>query len=153
MIDIQASCDAAILFENADWRVLDDGLEHRETGYFIARDGLGRRSESGLWEWPLHLAEKRWCSPRLFRDAFLAAADLFDVEGDEALNQSFAVGFGLRMGQGGIAGADGFTKLAELVRPRSIARRRPVGADTRSPAHHGMVGRPEEADTARAVRS
>lgn len=153
MLDVQASGDETILFENADWRVIGDGLEHRGTGYFIARESLGRRSESGLWEWPLHLAEKSWCSLRPFRDAFQAAADLFNVERDEALSQSFVTGFGLRMGQGGQGDTEGFTKLAELVRPKSIARRRPTASEGRPVPHRNVTGRKEETDTARAALS
>ncbi|WP_019904597.1 hypothetical protein [Methylobacterium sp. 77] len=153
MIDIEASCDDRVLFENADWRVIEDGIEHRETGYFIARDSLSRRSGAGLWEWPLHLAEKSWCSPRLFREAFLAATDLFAVDRDESLARSFIAGFGLRMGQGGVAGSDGFTKLAELVRPKSIARRRPAISDMRPSSHRSSAGWMEETETARAALS
>jgi hypothetical protein len=153
MIDLEASGNDVILFENADWRVIADGLEHRETGYFIGRDGLGRRSETGLWEWPLHLAEKSWCSLLPFRDAFHAAADLFDVERDEALAQSFVTGFGLRMGQGGQPGGEGFTKLAELVRPKSIARRRPAPTDGRPSLHRHGAGRKDEAEMARVSLS
>ncbi|WP_419952714.1 hypothetical protein [Methylobacterium sp.] len=153
MLDVQASGDETILFENADWRVIADGLEHRGTGYFIARESLGRRSESGLWEWPLHLAEKSWCSLRPFRDAFQAAADLFNVERDEALSQSFVTGFGLRMGQGGQSGTEGFTKLAELVRPKSLARRRPTASEGRAVPNRNVAGRKEEKDTARVALS
>ncbi|KQP05393.1 hypothetical protein [Methylobacterium sp. Leaf93] len=153
MIDLEASSEEAVLFENADWRVIADGLEHRGTGYFIARDGLGRRSETGLWEWPLHLAEKSWCSLRPFREAFQAAADLFDVVRDEALAQSFVTGFGLRMGQGGQPGSEGFTKLAELVRPKSIARRRPAATDNRPSPNRNGAGRKDEVETVRAALS
>ncbi|WP_027172881.1 hypothetical protein [Methylobacterium sp. 10] len=153
MIDLNASGDDVVLFENADWRVIADGLEHRETGYFIARDGLGRSSETGLWEWPLHLAEKSWCSLRPFREAFLAAADLFDVARDEALVQSFVTGFGLRMGQGGQPGGESFTKLAELVRPKSIARRRHAPTDNRPSPHRKGAGRKDEAEMVRAALS
>ncbi len=151
MTDIQISCGETVLFENADWRVIENGLEHRETEYFIARESLARRSETGAWEWPLHLAEKRWCSPRLFREAFLAAADLFDVAVDDGLAQSFATGFGLRMGQAGASAADDFTKLSELVRPRSLARRRPASSETRSAPQRSGLGRADEADAARTV--
>ncbi|GJE19178.1 hypothetical protein [Methylobacterium marchantiae] len=159
MIDVQPSCDDMVLFENADWHVIEDGLEHRETGYFVARDSLGRRSVDELWEWPLHLAEKSWCSPRLFREAFLMAIDLFGMDRDEALARSFIAGFGLRMGQGGVAGSDGFTKLSELVRPKSIPRRRPAASDMRSVSdmrsisHRGGAGWMEETETARSALS
>ena len=153
MIDLEASGDDVVLFENAEWRVIADGLEHRGTGYFIARDGLGRRSETGLWEWPLHLAEKSWCSLRPFREAFHAAADLFDLKRDEALAQSFVTGFGLRMGQGGQTGSEGFTKLAELVRPKSIDRRRPAPTDGRLSPHRNGAGRKDELEMVRVALS
>lgn len=141
----------AVLFENADWRVVGDGLEHRGTGYFIARDGLDRRSHGGLWEWPLHLAEKRWCTPRLFREAFLAAADLFAVARDEALTRSFASGFGLRIGQAGAGAPEGFTRLGEYVRPRSVARKRPVGIEARSVPARSAPHRQDEGDRIHAA--
>src|SRR5689334_17286399 len=65
--------EAAPLFENRDWRLHVDGLEHRETGYFIDRDTLNARRPDGHWEWPLHLSEKSWCGVRSFREAFTAA--------------------------------------------------------------------------------
>jgi hypothetical protein len=79
------ACEATgHLFRNADWRVLDDGLEHCATGYFIARETIAmRRGE--FWEWPLHLAEKSWCTPRSFRQAFLMAVQAFGAIADESL--------------------------------------------------------------------
>lgn len=115
------------LFSNDAWDVVADGLEHRETGYFIARDALARR-RGDLWEWPLHLAEKRWCRPRLFREAFLAALERFGIARDEALSRSFALGFGIRAGSD-VAVRDGAVALADLVRPRPIERERPARED------------------------
>lgn len=129
-----------VLFVNADWQVLPDGLEHRGTGYFIERDLIAGRRGDGLWSWPLQLAEKRWCAPGVFREAFLAAVERFGFERDEALSRSFAVGFGLRPGAGG---CEGFVALSEFVRPKS-ASRRPSQVDTRS------AGR-SRAETARRV--
>ncbi|MGU3540360.1 hypothetical protein [Methylobacterium sp. A54F] len=111
----------AILFSNADWLVCDEGLEHRGTGYFIERAGLGDRREEGLWVWPLHMAEKRWCTPSLFRDAFLAALECFGIGRDAELSSSFALGFGIRAGQG--AATEGFLCLADVLRPRADIRR------------------------------
>lgn len=141
--DLEAS-DAA-LFANGDWRLLADGLEHRATGYFIDRDALPARRPDGLWAWPLHLAEKRWCTPRLFREAFLIALDRFGHGRDEALSRSFAVGFGMRAGtagQGDWQGdrhRDGFVALGELVRPKPASRERPAPAEGR-PAARGRLG-------------
>jgi hypothetical protein len=129
------ACGLAVrLFENAEWRLLPDGLEHRATGYFIARDAIGMR-RGDLWEWPLHLAEKSWCTLRSFRQAFLAAVDTFGAAPDDGLDQSFAVGFGRVAGAGTRAGADDFIALGEVVRPKSTTglptRKRSAGIDPR----------------------
>jgi len=146
-------CAPAILFENADWRVAADGLEHRETGYFIARDTIAQR-RGDLWEWPMHLAEKNWCTPRSFRDAFLAAAAAFGVELDSGLSQSFAVAFGLVAGAGTRRGDAGFLALGELVRPKPVssgaARKRNPVAEARPTKRR--LGLPVEARTGEAVR-
>ena len=49
------------LFENEDWAVVESGLEHKRTGYFIEREALAHRRADGLWLWPMHVAEKSWC--------------------------------------------------------------------------------------------
>lgn len=120
-----------VRFENSGWRVLDDGLEHRGTGYFIARDVLAMRRRGDLWEWPLQLSEKSWCALRPFREAFLNALDAFGIERDAFLAYSFAVGFGTRA-QNGSTGPD-FVTLGALVQPRAFAGQpMPVGtASTR----------------------
>lgn len=120
----------AVLFANDDWHLLADGLEHRATGYFIERDAITARHGDGLWAWPLQLAEKSWCTPRLFREAFLAAIERFDLVRDEALARSFAVGFGMRPALSG--SRDGFVALGDLVRPKSPARKRPVPGEART---------------------
>ena len=115
--------DAAVsapLFENRDWRLHADGLEHRETGYFIDRDTLNARRPDGYWEWPLHLSEKSWCGVRSFREAFTAALDVFGIAPDRKLTLSFALGFGTRVGG---AAPDAFVPLADLVRFRAPAPR------------------------------
>jgi hypothetical protein len=76
-------------FENEDWTVLDSGLEHRRTGYFIARDEIGNRRSDGLWTWPLHMAEKSWCTMPAFVEAFTCAAAVFAVPADADLARSF----------------------------------------------------------------
>jgi hypothetical protein len=78
-------------FENEDWTVLDSGLEHRRTGYFIARDEIGNRRSDGLWTWPLHMAEKSWCTMPAFVEAFTCAAAVFAVPADADLARSFQV--------------------------------------------------------------
>ena len=131
------------LFANAAWQVLADGLEHRDTGYFIARETLAARRPDGLWNWPLHLAEKSWCAPRAFREAFLAAATAFGFAADPALSRSFAIGFGTRAPATG--GSDAFVALADLVRPRPVAptaRKRPVVPEGRPVPRARVAARP-----------
>ncbi|NEU12211.1 hypothetical protein G3T14_08700 [Methylobacterium sp. BTF04] len=144
MIDLDpddACAPEAALFANADWRVLADGLEHTGTGYFVARETIAMRRQGALWEWPLHLSEKTWCSLRPFREAFLAALDAFGIVRDPALAQSFAIGFGLNAGQGAARASDEFVALADMVRPVSaskpLARKRPSTADARIAARRG----------------
>ncbi|MEH3120026.1 MAG: hypothetical protein PGN25_21180 [Methylorubrum populi] len=129
-----------------DWRILDDGLEHRASGYFIAREEIAGRRGDGLWTWPMQLAEKAWCAPPSFRRVFMAALDRYGIASDEGLTRSFALGFGIR--DAGQRHDDRFVALGELVRPRMPERKRPLpaegrrtgrerprqGADTRAPA-------------------
>lgn len=116
------------LFSNAEWSVQEDGLEHRGTGYFIARGAVGARRAERLWDWPLQMAEKGWCRPSLFREAFLAALDRFGIERDSDLTRSFALGFGIRAVED--RGQEGFVRLAEVLRPREA----PVVAPARRAA-------------------
>jgi hypothetical protein len=121
------------LFANAEWRVLSDGIEHFQTGYFIDRAAIDRRRDGSLWEWPLHLAEKRWCAPRSLHEAFLVALERFGIERDADLARSFAIGFGLRPSMGGAASQDGFVALGEIVRPqRPVSRKRPAKLEIRA---------------------
>ena len=120
------------LFVNAEWRVVPAGVEHRQTGYFIDRATIDRRRDGALWEWPLHLAEKRWCASRSLHEAFLAALDNFGIEQDADLARSFAIGFGLRPATAGAASHDGFVALGEIVRPqRPVSRERTAMPDIR----------------------
>jgi hypothetical protein len=109
----------AELFGNDDWSVQPDGIEHRDTGYFIARDLLAARRGEGLWDWPLQMAEKRWCRPSLFREAFLAALERFGIARDAELIRSFALGYGIRAVVA--PAADTFVTLADMLQPREIA--------------------------------
>ncbi|KQP59570.1 hypothetical protein ASF52_11720 [Methylobacterium sp. Leaf112] len=104
-------------FENAEWSVSPEGLEHRPSGYFIARDLLGMR-RGDLWEWPLHLSEKSWCRALPFREAFLAALSAFEIPRDAGLIASFATGFGLKAGQSPAKTADDFVALGDVLRPK-----------------------------------
>lgn len=121
MLDLhpnEACAATAVLFENAEWRLSGNGLEHRGTGYFIARDLIGMR-RGDLWEWPMHLAEKSWCSARSFRQAFLTALEAYGLSGDASLTRSFAVGFGLVAAPASRSTeTDDFVALGDLVRPR-----------------------------------
>lgn len=138
MLDEIDLCDL-VPFRNADWLVGDEGIEHRGTGYFIARDSVARRRDGELWEWPLHMAEKRWCTPSLFREAFLAALDRYGIARDAGLAESFALGFGIRAGRSAVPEA-GFVMIGDLLRPQGGERRRRVPSAA-------------EAGTARAPRT
>ncbi|MCJ2085590.1 hypothetical protein MKK88_06220 [Methylobacterium sp. E-005] len=107
----------AELFGNDDWTVQADGIEHRATGYFIARETLAHRRAEGLWDWPLQMAEKRWCRPSLFREAFLAALDHFGIARDANLLRSFALGYGIRAVVS--PAAETFVTLADILQPRN----------------------------------
>lgn len=132
MLDTLEICDA-VLFRNAEWEVSARGLEHRGTGYEIAREGIDRRRGPDLWDWPLHMAEKGWCTPSLFREAFLVALDRFGLSRDAALAESFALGFGIRAGRSSASAEAGFALLADLVRSQAGARRpNPAAAAPRS---------------------
>ncbi|SDN21707.1 hypothetical protein SAMN05216360_106310 [Methylobacterium phyllostachyos] len=108
----------AELFGNDDWSVQADGIEHRDTGYFIARAALATRRAEGLWDWPLQMAEKRWCRPSLFREAFLVALDRFGIPRDAELIRSFALGYGIRAVVS--PAAESFVTLADMLQPRDV---------------------------------
>jgi len=78
-------------FENEDWAVMDSGLEHKRTGYFIARDEIASRRSDGLWSWPLHMAEKNWCGMPAFTEAFTCAAGIYGVQTDADLARSLTM--------------------------------------------------------------
>lgn len=122
-----------------DWEVTGDGIEHLDTGYFISATVLASRRCDGLWEWPMHMAEKSWCSARPFREAFLAALDLHGIDADDALTRSFAVAAGTRSAASGVAG---FVPLSALVKPRSPERKRPIRDDRRAVIRTPGVVRP-----------
>ncbi|MDP4026186.1 hypothetical protein Q8W71_26525 [Methylobacterium sp. NEAU 140] len=123
------------LFRNAEWSVQPDGLEHSGTGYFIDRAVLAARRAERLWDWPLQMAEKRWCRPSLFREAFLAALDRFGIERDADLTRSFALGYGIRAVDGPVT--EGFAPLADLLCPREAAVPAPVPRPARALAAAG----------------
>lgn len=86
-----ATMDVRPIFENEEWLVTKEGLEHKATGYFIERESLGQRREDGLWTWPLHMAEKNWCAMTPFAEAFSCAASVYNVEIGTDLAQTFKV--------------------------------------------------------------
>lgn len=112
-----------------DWNILDEGLEHRTSGYFIAREEIGHRRGDGLWTWPMQLAEKAWCAPSSFRRSFMAALDRYGIAPDPDLARSFALGFGIQ--DAGQRHNDRFVALGELVRPRLPERKRTLGSEGR----------------------
>jgi hypothetical protein len=79
------------LFENDEWYVTGEGLEHRRTGYFIDRSDLGQKRDGDLWAWPLHMAEKSWCAMAPFMEAFGRAAQLYGLQTDPGLTRSFTI--------------------------------------------------------------
>lgn len=81
--------DERPIFENEEWLVIESGLEHKRTGYFIDRESLGQRREDGLWTWPLHMAEKSWCAMQPFSEAFSCAASVYGVTTGAELAQTF----------------------------------------------------------------
>jgi hypothetical protein len=82
--------DDPLLFENDEWAVTEAGLEHRRTGYFIGAEQLGERRPDGLWSWPIHMAEKSWCAPEAFSEAFMHALAACGLQPDADLARSFA---------------------------------------------------------------
>ena len=107
----------AEMFGNDDWSVRADGLEHRATGYFISRGAVAARRAEGLWDWPLQMAEKSWCRPSLFREAFLNALDRFGIARDPGLTRSFALGYGIRAVES--QASETFVTLADVLKPRT----------------------------------
>ena len=88
-IEMAAMAQEQLVFENEEWLVTAGGLEHKETGYYIDRDRLSDRRSDGLWSWPLHMAEKRWCTLAPFTEAFTCAAAVYEI----ALDTDFAKSF------------------------------------------------------------
>jgi hypothetical protein len=86
----QETGSGVALFESGGWTLTTSGLEH-ENGYFIPRDEIRARRSDGLWVWPVQMAEKLWCAPRAFAEAFRRAIVAFAIEPDDALARSLAV--------------------------------------------------------------
>lgn len=92
---MQTATDLRPLFENAEWTVTTEGLEHRWNGYFIECEQLADRRSDGLWAWPVHLSEKTWCDLPLFAEAFVAALGVSGVAPDAELAPSFLADWNL----------------------------------------------------------
>jgi hypothetical protein len=88
-VNMAATAEDSLVFENEEWLVTESGLEHKHTGYSIDRERLGDRRSDGLWLWPLHMAEKQWCALAPFTEAFTCAAALYEIKVDTDLAQSF----------------------------------------------------------------
>ena len=125
-----------LVFENEEWLVTESGLEHKRTGYFIERGSLGQRRSDGLWSWPLHMAEKQWCTLAPFTEAFTCAAAVYDVAVDADLAHSFKAA------------------RCEIVGwPKALARADPEAAGRPVPALRKQGEIPISRGTARADRS
>ena len=99
-----------------------DGLEHDATGYFIEREVIDARRSDGLWEWPLQMAQKRWCAPDRFEAAFRGALAQFGIGADLRLEHSFGVA-GESVSTEGSAGFHSLADLVETPAARASARR------------------------------
>lgn len=83
------SQEDGLLFANEAWAVTAEGLEHRINGYFISRAEIDARRSDGLWTWPIHMAEKLWCGPQDFAEAFMQAVRAYGLQADAGLALSF----------------------------------------------------------------
>lgn len=83
--------DGQPLFENEEWIVTESALEHKQTGYAIERGDLAQRRGDRLWTWPMHMAEKSWCTMAPFTEAFSCAASLYGIKTDAGLAESFRI--------------------------------------------------------------
>ena len=72
------------------------------------------------------MAEKRWCRPSLFPEAFLVALDRFGITRDSDLIRSFALGYGIRAVVS--PAAESFVTLADMLQPREVPAKVRVAA-------------------------
>lgn len=144
--DLHPNDAGAPLFENADWVVYADGIEHKANGYFIARPQIGDRRPDGPLFWPAHMAEKSWVGAS-FAAAFEAALRLFGFAGLDAVA---VTGRQVRAAPPGEARALGSAAHAVVAASRAAARR---SAPLFSPAPAVPRGRPDRRlETARPHR-
>jgi hypothetical protein len=78
-------------FKNAQWKVTDFGIERvgKTVPYEIPAKNLAEiRNDHGgpLYDWPIHMAEKRWVDINLFIEAFKAALDFHKARYSPAVN-------------------------------------------------------------------
>lgn len=78
-----------VVYENDDWKVFADRMEHKEADYVVQTHPAEKRAESGLWDWPLHLAEKSWFHINTFAPAFLELLKARRVAVDASLLMTF----------------------------------------------------------------
>lgn len=74
MSDVDAWFTPPIYFKNKQWAVTGYGIEELKSGegaYRIEADGLvKRRLGEECYDWPLHMASKRWVDVEAFLEAF-----------------------------------------------------------------------------------
>ena len=133
----------ALMFENEDWTVTDAGLEHKRNGYFIERDVIGDRRSDGLWTWPAHMAEKTWCCPDGFAEAFGHALQAYDLTGqaEVCVDEPEARWFerGLEASRGGMdVAAEARVRGRAFAGTRSSPRHQPARIRAAADAAHGQ---------------
>lgn len=77
-------------FENASWRLTDDGLSHKDGVWDIFPGQVGLLDREGLFEAPLRIVGKSWFKLEDFAPAFVKALQLFGVKADASLLITFA---------------------------------------------------------------
>jgi hypothetical protein len=128
------------LFENEEWVVGENGLEHKRTGYFIGRDVLSQRRADGLWLWPLHVAEKNWCRMAPFIEAFSCAASVYGIRSDTASNLDLARSFMTARREVAEWPRPDLRREASLARAADHASRVPAARTPSLPRPHAARG-------------
>lgn len=80
------------IFENAQWKVLDDGVEAKTgfPGYDFAINRVFEITSRGaktFYDWPIHMAEKIWVDLPLFIEAFEKAVRYYASTSGETVNE------------------------------------------------------------------
>lgn len=81
------------IFENAQWKVLDDGVESKDgfPPYDFAIDRVFETTTRGtkmFYDWPVHMAEKTWVDLPLFNEAFEQAVRFYASESTEPVDEA-----------------------------------------------------------------